>query len=216
MTAERTTEQIERLAHHAFRGGVWDKAVTYCREAGARAMARSAHRTDVRYFEQALHALKRLPEKPDTLVQAIDLRLDLRAALAPIGEYGRMLEVLTEAEHLARTLDDPLRLGPILSFLTNFVALRGDFDRAIALGEEAREIATKLDDSRLQLLSGTLLSLAYFLGPSDFEKVIASVEASLRLLEGGDERERFGLPSPPRSLPDPAWAPRSRACLPVA
>jgi class 3 adenylate cyclase/tetratricopeptide (TPR) repeat protein len=206
--AERTSENVERLAHHAFRGGVWDKAVTYCREAGARAMARSAHRTDVRYFEQALQALKHLPEKPDTLARAIDLRLDLRAALAPIGEYGRMLEVLTEAENLARALDDPRRLGPILSFLTNFVALRGDFDRAIALGEEAREIAAKLDDPRLQLLSGTLLSLAYFLGPSDFEKVIASGETTLRLLEGGHEGERFGMALPPAvySRTVMAWA----------
>jgi class 3 adenylate cyclase/tetratricopeptide (TPR) repeat protein len=205
---ERTTEHVERLAHHAFRGGVWDKAVTYCREAGARALARSAHRTDVRYFEQALQALKRLPEKPDTLAQAIDVRLDLRAALAPIGEYGRMLEVLTEAEKLARTLDDPRRLGPILSFLTNFVALRGDFDRAIALGEEARTIAATLGDPGLELLSGTLLSLAYFLGPSDFEKVIAAGETTLRLLEGDREHERFGMALPPAvySRTVMAWA----------
>ena len=29
--------QAERLAHHAFRGEVWDKAVTYGQQAGARA-----------------------------------------------------------------------------------------------------------------------------------------------------------------------------------
>src|SRR5262245_63269940 len=28
------TEQVERLAHHALRGEVWDKAVTYCQQAG--------------------------------------------------------------------------------------------------------------------------------------------------------------------------------------
>jgi class 3 adenylate cyclase/tetratricopeptide (TPR) repeat protein len=207
-SSERTTEQVERLAHHAFRGGVWDKAVIYCREAGTRALARSAHRTDVRYFEQALQALKSLPETPDTLAEAVDVRLELRAALAPIGDYGRMLEVLTEAEKLARALDDPRRLGPILSFLTNFLALRGDFERAIALGEEARDIATRLDDPRLQLLSGTLLSLAYFLGPSDFEKVIASGETALRQLVGDMERERFGMAVPPAvySRTVMAWA----------
>jgi len=208
MDGERTTEQVERLAHHAFRGRVWDKAVTYCREAGARALTRSAHRTDVRYFEQALQAFKHLPERPDTLAQAIDLRLELRASLAPIGEYGRMLEVLTEAENLARTLGDPQRLGPVLSFLTNFFALRGDFERAIAHGEEARQIAWALGDPRLQLLSGTLLSLAYFFGPSDFEKVIALGETTLRLLQGDLERERFGMALPPAvySRTVMAWA----------
>jgi predicted ATPase len=41
---ERIAEQVERLAHHALRGEVWDKALTYCRQAGEKAMARSAHR----------------------------------------------------------------------------------------------------------------------------------------------------------------------------
>jgi len=36
----RLAEQVERLAHHAFRGEVWEKAVTYLRQAGAKALAR--------------------------------------------------------------------------------------------------------------------------------------------------------------------------------
>ena len=82
---------MERLAHHALRGEVWDKAVAYCRQAGARAMARSAHREAVAYFEQALAALEHLPEHRDTLEQAIDLRFDLRNALMPLGEAGAYL-----------------------------------------------------------------------------------------------------------------------------
>ena len=37
LAAERLAEQVDRLAHHAVRGEVWDKAVTYCQQAGARA-----------------------------------------------------------------------------------------------------------------------------------------------------------------------------------
>jgi predicted ATPase len=33
--------QVERLAHHALRGEAWDKALAYCRQAGARAFSRS-------------------------------------------------------------------------------------------------------------------------------------------------------------------------------
>jgi hypothetical protein len=68
-------EQVERLAHHALRGEVWDKALAYCRQAGERALARSAYREVVGYFEQALSALPHLPERRDTHEQAIDLRL---------------------------------------------------------------------------------------------------------------------------------------------
>ena len=78
----RSPDQVERLAHHALRGEVWDKALAYCRQAGARAMARSAHREAVGYFEQALSALAHLPETRDTHEQAIDLRLALRTALS--------------------------------------------------------------------------------------------------------------------------------------
>ena len=74
-------EQVERLAHHALRGEVWDKALAYCRQAGEKALARSAHREAVEYFEQALGALPHLPEQRDTREQAIDLRLALRSAL---------------------------------------------------------------------------------------------------------------------------------------
>jgi hypothetical protein len=33
---DRLAEQVDRLAHHALRGEVWDKAFLYCRQAGAR------------------------------------------------------------------------------------------------------------------------------------------------------------------------------------
>ena len=55
-------EQVERLAHHALRGEVWDKALAYCRQAGEKALAQSAHREAVGYFEQALSVLPHLPE----------------------------------------------------------------------------------------------------------------------------------------------------------
>jgi predicted ATPase len=81
LAGERVAEQVERLAHHALRGEVWDKALAYCRQAGEKTMARSAHREAVGYFEQALSALPHLPEHRDMREQAIDLRLALRSAL---------------------------------------------------------------------------------------------------------------------------------------
>ena len=78
---ERLAEQIERLAYHALRGEVWEKAVPYFRQAGRKAHARSAPREAVASFEQALVALQHLPDMRHTREQAIDLRLDF--ALVP-------------------------------------------------------------------------------------------------------------------------------------
>ena len=66
LAPDRKAEQVERLAHHALRGEVWDKAVTYCQQAGARANDRAAFREVVAYFDQALQALAHLPEDGDT------------------------------------------------------------------------------------------------------------------------------------------------------
>ena len=82
---DRVPEQVERLAHHALRGELWDKALAYCRQAGEKAMARSAYREAVEYFEQALRALPHLPEPRETCEQAIDLRLALRTAFQASG-----------------------------------------------------------------------------------------------------------------------------------
>ena len=57
---DRLAEQVELLAHHAFHGEVWDKAVSYSRQAGAKAANRSAHSEAVTYLQQALEALKHL------------------------------------------------------------------------------------------------------------------------------------------------------------
>ena len=52
-----------------------------------------------------------LPERRDTLEQAIDLRFDLRNALTPLGEHERILDSLRDAEALAEALGDQQRLG---------------------------------------------------------------------------------------------------------
>jgi predicted ATPase len=106
LSVERLAEQVDRLAHHAVRGEVWDKALSYCRQAGARAVAGSAHHEAVRYFEQALAALAQLPERRDRLEQAIDLRCDLRNALLPLGEQVRMVDHLRAAEAPAELVQD--------------------------------------------------------------------------------------------------------------
>jgi predicted ATPase len=107
---DRLAELVERLAHHALRGEVWDKAVTYCREAGARAYNRSALHETVTWFDRRLEVLSHLPESPERIALAIDLRLDLGIVLSPLAEWRKLLTHLHEAEVLARALDDRVRL----------------------------------------------------------------------------------------------------------
>jgi DNA-binding NtrC family response regulator/tetratricopeptide (TPR) repeat protein len=159
----RLTEQVDRLAHHAIQGEVWDKAVTYCQQAGARAYDRAAFREAVAYFDQALQALDHLRVHAHTGVRAIDLRFALRRALTALGEYGRSLALMGEAEAMARALDDRPRLGRVLASMTRVLRITGNLDGAIAAGRQALDLAVELGDSTLQVQASQHLGEAYYI-----------------------------------------------------
>jgi class 3 adenylate cyclase/tetratricopeptide (TPR) repeat protein len=161
LSADRLTEQVERLAHHALRGEVWDKALAYCRQAGPKAVAHSAYREAVAYFEQALIAIGHLPESRETLEQAIDLRLDIRSALLRLGALGAIFDHLRQAEALATALDDQRRLGWISAYMSNAVIGTSDQDRAVEFGQRALTIATASGDVALEMMATFSLGLYY-------------------------------------------------------
>ena len=158
----RSPDQVERLAHHALRGEVWDKAVTYCQQAGARAFERAAFREAVAYFDQALQALVRLPETGDTRVLAIELRLALEPPLNALGDYGRCLALLGEAEALARGLDDRARLVRVLTAMPRVLRVTGDFYGAIAVVRQALDLAAEFGESALQVRAAHHLGQIYY------------------------------------------------------
>jgi predicted ATPase len=116
--ADRLAEHVEQLAHHATRGEMWEKTVRYLRQAGTKAFMASAHRKAAACFGHALDALAHLPETRETAEQGIDLRFDLGNVLFVLGEFERGVEVLREAEGLARTLNDSRRLGWVSVYMS--------------------------------------------------------------------------------------------------
>src|SRR5713226_7027786 len=101
---DRLVEHTERLAHHALRGELREKALDYLRQAGLKAAARWALPNARGWFEQALGVLEGLPASPSTLEQGFDIRLELRPVLYQLREGRRMLERMLEAQDLADTL----------------------------------------------------------------------------------------------------------------
>jgi class 3 adenylate cyclase/tetratricopeptide (TPR) repeat protein len=191
LAGERVAEQVERLAHHALRGEVWDRALVYCRQLGERALARPAYREAVGSFEQALRALSQLPETCVTHEQAVDLRLALRSALRPLGESGRILAVLREAEALAEALDDSRRLGQVSRFLTNHFRVMGAYDQAIAAGQRALALATAGGDGVAHALANQELGYVYR-SQGDYRRAIDCFGQTVAALNGAWRRERFG------------------------
>ena len=63
--ANRLAEQVDRLAHHALRGEVWDKAVTYCQQAGSKALTAPPSARPPCYLDQACGPRAPPPESGD-------------------------------------------------------------------------------------------------------------------------------------------------------
>jgi tetratricopeptide (TPR) repeat protein len=189
--ADRLPEQVERLAQHAFRGEVWDKAVAYCRRAGTKALVRSASREVVVCFEQALAALTHLPKSRATQEQAIDLRFDLRSALMTLGESRQGLDYLREAATLAEALDDQSRLGRVSAYMCRHCREIGDHDGAVESGQHALAVAATLGDFALQVMAQHFLGVAYHtLG--DHRRAMGFLRKNVESLAGDLLRERFG------------------------
>src|SRR5262249_17961806 len=192
--ADRLADQVERLPHHALRGEVWDKAVAYCRQAGDKAVARSASREAVACFEQALVALEHLPEDHARHEQAIDVRFGLRHALSQRREFGRVLTYLREAEGLAQALGDQPRSGWGAAYMASAFWGAGDPQRAVEAGQRALALAGTLGDASLQVVTHTLLGRVYY-GLGDYPQAIDLLRQNLVTLEGALLQECFGLPA---------------------
>jgi tetratricopeptide (TPR) repeat protein len=189
---ERLEEFYEMLAYHFFQGEIWDKAVTYFRQAGAKAFTRSANREAVTCFEQALTALSHLPDTRERLEQAIDLRFDIRNSLQPLGQLEQIFGCLREAERLARTLNDQRRLGWTSAYMSANLWMTGHLSEARTFGQSAHAIAEMLGDFALQLVANYYLGLAC-LASGDYRPAENFLRRAVGALKDDLSRERFGL-----------------------
>jgi class 3 adenylate cyclase/tetratricopeptide (TPR) repeat protein len=208
---DRLDEQVERLAHHALRGELREKAVHYLRQAGNKAAARSALHDARVWFEQALGALATLPESRSTLEQAFEVRLELRQVLAQAGDLPTTLERLREAEALAERLNDDRRRGRVWAFMTNVHSLLEELDEALVTGTRAEVIVGQLGDLRLRILTTTYLEHMYFLR-GEYERVVELATDNVAALPSEWVYEYFGIGAPP-SVFDRCWLVMSLAQL---
>jgi class 3 adenylate cyclase/tetratricopeptide (TPR) repeat protein len=189
----RLAEQTERLAHHAFLGEVWERAVGYCREAGGRTLARMASWESVSFFERALAALAHRPADAEARATGVDLRCDLHNALVPLGQHARSVAVLREAAALAESLGDRPRLARALSFESNVHWELGEADEAARVGAGALAIAEETGDLGLQVV-GTFNVGSGRRALGDYREALTVLRRNLALLPPHASGETFGLP----------------------
>ncbi len=188
---DRLGEHIERLAQHAVRGELLEKAVRYLRQAGLKALSRSALENGRVWFEQALAILEKVPETKANIELAIDIRFDLRNSLHPLGHLERCLDHLQKVQAQATQLVDKRRLGQASSFLCQYYRLMGELAPATDAGDRAMAIAEELDDLPLRMVASGHVA-AIFAARGNHHRASQILDTAVERLRGDLATETMG------------------------
>jgi DNA-binding winged helix-turn-helix (wHTH) protein/tetratricopeptide (TPR) repeat protein len=189
----RAGEVAAALAEHFVHGRDLCRAVSYLRQAAQNALHRYAHREAVQYYERALQTLQHLPPH-DTSQRAIDLRLELRNALVPLGEFARILTHLRDAEALAQALGDVHRQGRIVAYLTRDFQMIGNYAQAVASG--LRALTMVQEDFAQRVTTHLYLSYAYH-ALGEYRRAVEVLRPDVATLTGALTHESLGLAALP-------------------
>jgi class 3 adenylate cyclase/tetratricopeptide (TPR) repeat protein len=110
---DRVEEQVDILHHHFRRAENWSKAAKYGRLAANRAYRLSQFQEAVAVFEQTKSCLQQLPDDRSRQETLLDILLEMMWPLHFTGDQDQAIEICKEAEPIARSLKDRVRLGKV-------------------------------------------------------------------------------------------------------
>jgi DNA-binding SARP family transcriptional activator/predicted ATPase len=168
--ADRLAEQVERLAYHAARGELTDKAVAYLGQAGAKAFANAAYADALAYFVQALALLDALRPGPPRDREELSLRLALGPALQATRGHAtpEVEQNYARAQQVADEVGTPVQRFQARWGTWLVASHRAKAGTALELGRELLALAEHLEDPAL-LLEGhhALWPVLVWLGHAD-------------------------------------------------
>jgi DNA-binding SARP family transcriptional activator len=189
---------------------MWNKAVEYLRLASKHAADRGAYHGSSSCSEEALAALRHLPESRERMERIYDVSGELRGALIPLGDLTRQVQTLAEMVALAEALGDRVRLATILASAGYTVGALGEHRRAIDIATRARALGEETGDLHAQVGADAMMGRAcYALG--DYPHTIEVATRAFAALPGTLAYETFGRRSTFQSVGGRVWVAMSLA-----
>lgn len=178
---QQRNENAALLAEHYWVAEEWSHAAEYLLQAGTQALRVYAVREALGYFERLLAALGHDPAPPPLM--RYEAEMGWAEAAAKQRPYAEQLEHLTQAEQLARELDDKPRLARALYSIGGVQTASGHNMRAVAPLAECFTLAQELGEERLTVIP------TYFMGMATLD---ADTRAALGLFDRAIElAERY-------------------------
>jgi predicted ATPase/class 3 adenylate cyclase len=181
---DRAEEQVDILHHHFKQAESWSKAVKYGRLAANRAYRLSQFQEAVAVFEQTKSCLQHLRKDRSQQEALLDLLLEMIWPLHFAGDQNKAIEICKEAEPIARSLKDQVRLGKVNFefglhyFMKNQYRLAETYLLKILELPENTETKAFMNSVKFPL-AGTYFSLAQWQKAADlYTEVINTHETS--------------------------------------
>jgi class 3 adenylate cyclase/tetratricopeptide (TPR) repeat protein len=188
--ANRLAEHTERLAHHTFKGEVWEKAAQYALQAGDRAAERSGVREAARYGEQGLDALVHVPPTTLTLELAFHLRNLVYHRYFALGATEQVVPWAKESVAIAEKFGDKRSLAGAKNNLANALWFTCQNAQALALAEEAQNLAEAIGDTKTRVTAALDVGqISRTMG--DFRRGADVLARAAALLSGNLARDRL-------------------------
>lgn len=201
--ATEADPHIDLLAFHSERAEDWQRATTYFHQVGRVALARSACQQAVDSFAKSLSLSEKLPDTDCLQTFGMNIRLDIRNALMPLGRHREILPYLLEAADLGIKNGSETQLTLTYSYLAHYYWLVGDWKQSIEYGELSLRSADDSHNFGLQTVTRFILGLAYY--------SIGDFAGSIRYLDFNDDlrvrdqlKSRFGMFATP-SVVSAGW-----------
>jgi predicted ATPase len=153
----------ELLAHHYSRAACGDRAVYYWKQAGQRAIERSAYPESISHLQQGLEMLSTLSETHERIQLEIAMQRMLGASITAVKGFAaaELASIYLRAQTRCRQIGETELLFPVLQGLWRFHLLRCRLDLAWHVSEQLVALAEQSQDTsqflRAQNALGSIL-----------------------------------------------------------
>jgi class 3 adenylate cyclase/tetratricopeptide (TPR) repeat protein len=174
-------EVAEALCHHALKAQDWVKTDHYGQMAAKKAFARSAFRDATGYFQIAMDAVDKQPASTTREQRAIDLRIEARTAYVSLGSIEQWFAIGRDGEARSEKIGDEGRRLASIAIRAAALNFHGTPYEAIAAGQQAVELANRLNSMTWPAYAEYGLGQSYFLAGRYREAELWLGQASARL-----------------------------------
>ena len=189
LQADRLADEVDHLAHHAFRGELWAQAVTYLRRAGARALERSAS-------HGAIAGAVDHGRAGDFQIKGASRASKRRARPEAVQHAGSSEKASRRSHHAAvrnrRASSPAADVSWIAYGIAHCHYLAHDQELAMEAGQRALALSGGADLAH-EIAVNLLLGYSFHM-TGDYRQAAQVLRRNIDMLAGDRVRERFGLP----------------------